>query len=135
MMCIADIESELFRDCSRGLNGGAFSTATMLNRKRAKLSKGKDDIDALKDFISIKAEAFFDLYFLSKYNIDPTYDNTPPLLKAASKEKKVDYLHSLVAEALKDLLPYFQECSGVLPNMNNFPFHKNTQHNTETTGK
>ena len=35
-MAVADCESELFRDSSRGLDGGAFFLATLLNRKDAK---------------------------------------------------------------------------------------------------
>ena len=130
MMCIADIEAELFRDCSRGLDGGAFTTATLLNRKRAKLSKGKDDIDSIKDFINIKAEAMFAQCFLSKYKLDPSVDNTPPLLRTASKDRKIEYLHSMVADTLRDLIPYFKECSGVVPHMKDFPFITHSREGT-----
>jgi hypothetical protein len=41
------------------LDGGEFSVATLLNRKKAKLARGKDDVDALKDFIDIKAGMIF----------------------------------------------------------------------------
>ena len=131
LMCVADLESELFRDCSRGLEGGAFTTATLLNRKRAKLSKGKNDIDALKDFINLKAEAYFAHCFLSKYNLDPSFDNTPALIKSASKERKCLYLHSMVQETLKEILPEFRECTGTLPDMTDYPVRKKTVNDTE----
>ena len=124
LMCVADLESGLFRECSRGLDGGAFTTATLLHRNKAKLSKGKDAIDALKDFITIKAEARFVQYFLAKYALDPSVDNTPPSLRTAPASKKEAYLHEKVQEALRDLLPQFRECTGVLPNMDNFPFQE-----------
>jgi len=54
MMCMADVEAELFRNNSRGLQGGSFSTATLLNRKKAKLCKGKEAVDEIKDFIDLK---------------------------------------------------------------------------------
>ena len=120
-MCIADVESELFRDCSRGIEGGAFMTATLLNRKKAKTCKGKENIDALKDFINIKAEAMFNPYFISKFHLDPSVDNTPPFIKTASQDRKISYLHAMVIEALKDLLPYFQDCTGILPDLTDFP--------------
>ena len=41
LMCVADVESELFRDKSRGLEGGAFYIATLLNRKKPRLLKEK----------------------------------------------------------------------------------------------
>ena len=40
-MVVADCKSELFRDGSRGLEGGAFFLATLLNRKEAQTSKGR----------------------------------------------------------------------------------------------
>ena len=121
MMCLADVESELFRDNSRGLDGGAFSTATLLNRKKAKMSKGKDEIDALKDFINIKSQARFNQYFLSKFELDPMVDNTPDLLKSGTNKAKIEFLHGKVEEALRDLLPMFRKCSGKLPDMEDFP--------------
>ena len=121
LMVLADVESSLFRDNSRGLEGGAFSTATLLNRKKAKLSKGKDDIDAIKDYISIKGDARFAQYFLAKYNLDPSKDHTPDLLKTGSENAKKEYLHQKVRGALKDLLPMFRDCTGVMPDMKDFP--------------
>ena len=41
LMCLADVEAELFRNNTQGLEGGAFATATLLNRKKARLCKGK----------------------------------------------------------------------------------------------
>ena len=123
-MCAADVESGLFRDCSRGLEGGAFNTATLLHRTKAKLCKGKDAIDHLKDFISIKGEAMFDQYFLKKYNLDPLVDNTPSLLKTAPAAEKEAFLYSKVQDALKDLLPEFKDCTGIPPNMDDFPLRQ-----------
>ena len=135
LMCLADVESELFRECSRGLDGGSFFTATLLNRKKAKLCKGKDAIDAIKDFLTLKTVAGFNQFFLKKFNLDPNRDNTPPLLKTASKERKVEYLHEKVKEALKDLLPMFSECTGILPDLKDFPVRKVgcTEKPTETS--
>ena len=121
LMVLADVESSLFRDNTRGLEGGAFSTATLLNRKKAKLSRGKDDIDAIKEYISIKGEARFAQYFLAKYDLDPSKDNTPDLLKTGSENAKKEYLHDKVRGALKDLLPMFRDCTGVMPDMKDFP--------------
>jgi hypothetical protein len=121
LMCLADVDSELFRKNSRGLDGGAFSMATLLNRKKAKLSKGKDDIDALKDFIVLKADARFAQYFISKHEINPLIDNTPDGIKHATNKAKVEFLHAKVEEALRDLLPMFRKCTGILPYMEDFP--------------
>ena len=106
---MADCESELFRDESRGLEGGAFFLATLLNRKRAKTSKGKNAIDSLKDFYLLKSDARFCQYFLQKFGFDSSKDNTPDLMKTASAEEKIKFLHDLVADCLRDLLPYFKE--------------------------
>ena len=108
-MVLADVESELFRDGSRGLEGGAFFTATLLNRKEALTAKGKHAVVYLKDLYILKSDARFIQFFLTKLKLDPLLDNTPPLLKTASSEKKLAYLHSLVSGCLKDLLPYFDK--------------------------
>ena len=120
-MVVADCENELFRDCTRGLEGGSFFVATLLNRKDAKLKKGKDAIDSLKDFISLKADARFCHYFLMKYNLNPNIDNTPDLLKSACPEKKETFLHEKVKETLKDLLPYFRSCDLSNSDMDDHP--------------
>ena len=78
-MVVADCINE-FREVSRGLEGGVFFEATMLNRREANTGKGKDSIDSLKDFFPTK----FCQYFIKKYDIDPSYDNTPDLMKKAS---------------------------------------------------
>ena len=109
MMVTADCESELFRDNSRGLEGGAFLLATILNRKEAKTSKGKTGLDSLKDFYVLKSDARFSQYFFAKFNFNPNHDNTPDLMRTKSPEQKVTYLHDLVAECLRDLLPFFRE--------------------------
>ena len=107
---VADCESELFRDGSRGLEGGAFFLATLLNRKEAQTSKGKNAMDSLKDFYHIKADARFCQFFFSKHGLSQAVDNTPDTTKTASTTLKVKYLHDLVSSSLKDLLPYFNEC-------------------------
>ena len=111
MMVMADCESELFREDSRGLNGGAFFLATLLNRKEAKSSKGKNNIDSLKDFYLLKSDARFIQYFVLKFDIDPLTDNTPDLLKSGTNEEKITYLHDLVSQCLTELLPFFRESS------------------------
>ena len=88
------MSSELFRDNSRGMEGGAFSIAVLLNRKKAKSVKGKDNIDALKEFIVLKGEARFSHFFLAKYNLNPDVDNTPDELKKGTKGEKAAYIHS-----------------------------------------
>ena len=118
------MSSELFRDNSRGMEGGAFSIAVLLNRKKAKSAKGKDNIDALKEFIVLKGEACFSHFFLAKYNLNPDVDNTPDELKKGTKGEKAAYIHSLVNDALKDLLPMFEKSSGVTPDMTDYPVGK-----------
>ena len=70
----ADAENELFREDSRGLPGGSFLLATILNRKDAKSKRGKDAIEAFKEFFLLKADATFCNYFLHKHNLDDTID-------------------------------------------------------------
>ena len=108
-MVVADCESELFRDNSRGLEGGAFFVTTLLNRKEARTAKGKNAIDSFKDIFMLKSDARFIQYFMIKNNFDSSEDNTPPLLKTKNPEEKQGFLHNLVAECLRDLLPYFQQ--------------------------
>jgi len=106
------------------MEGGAFSIAVLLNRKKAKSAKGKDNIDALKEFIVLKGEACFSHFFLAKYNLNPDVDNTPDELKKGTKGEKAAYIHSLVKDALKDLLPMFEKSSGVTPDMTDYPVGK-----------
>ena len=123
-MAVADCDSELFRDSSRGLEGGAFFIATLLNRKDAKTKKGKDAIDALKDFLLLKADGRFCQYFIMKYNLDPDVDNTPVELKNATAEKKKLFLHEKVEEVLKDLLPFFRSSSSSDPHLVDHPLQE-----------
>ena len=58
----------------------------------------------------LKSDATFCHLFLKKFKCHTNINNTPPLLKHASSEKKVRYIHGLVSEVLKDLLPEFIEC-------------------------
>ena len=110
-MVVADCESELVRDGSRGLQGGAFFVATLLNRREAKSGKGKDSIDALKDLLLLKADARFCQFFIMKFKLDPEVDQTPAHLKTSTSLEKEAFLQQMVEEALKDLLPYFSSCN------------------------
>ena len=74
-MAVADCESVLFRDESRGLEGGAFFTATLLNRKETLTAKGKNAMDEFKDLYLLKSEARFIQYFFHKFETDPVHDN------------------------------------------------------------
>ena len=123
-MVVADCESKLFRDSSRGLEGGAFFQATILHRKEAKLGKGKDSIDALKDMILLKADARFCQCYIKKKNLDPNIDNTPPLIKSASPQRKQSYLHQEVANVLRDLLPEFKHCRLEDPMLQDHPLQE-----------
>lgn len=120
-MVLADCESELFRENSRGLEGGSFFVATLLNRREAKTQKGKDAIDAIKDFILLKADARFCQLFINKFKLDPSYDNTPDHIKAASFDQKEVFLNKMVEEALKDMLPYFKDAKFEDPLLNDHP--------------
>ena len=123
-MVVADCENELIRDKSRGLEGGAFFAATILNRKEAKTGKGKDSIDFLKDFYLLKSDARFCQYFIFKHGLDPEVDNTPDLMKAATNDKKEEFIHSKVTDALKDLLPFFRNCSSADPQLEDHPLQE-----------
>ena len=101
-MVVADCESELVRDGSRGLAGGAFFMATLLNRKEAKTARGKDDIDSLKDFILLKGDVRFCQYFIRSKNLDPEVDNTPDNIKTARADQKVAYFHKYVGKLDKE---------------------------------
>ena len=123
-MVVADCESELFRDGSRGLHGGAFFVATLLNRKEAKTARGKDNIDSLKDLILLKVDARFCHYYISRNNLDPEVDNTPDNVKESSVDEKVNFLHMQVAEVLRELLPYFKKCSLEDPLLHDHPLQE-----------
>ena len=123
-MVLADCESELFRDESRGLEGGAFFLATLLNRQEAKTSKGKNAIDSLKDFYMLKSDATFCHLFFHKFGFDSSNDNTPHLMRTASPEKKRNYLHDLVSDCLRDLLPYFKGTSDTSSQLLDHPLLK-----------
>ena len=64
--------------------------------------------------------------------MDDTVDNTPPLLRKASPEQKVKYLHKLVSDALKDLLPYFTDAEVESSQLDDFPLAKGRR-NEETS--
>jgi hypothetical protein len=120
-MVLADVENELFRDGSRGLEGGSFFLTTLLNRKDARMKRGKDAIDSLEEFFLLKSDARFCHYFLQKFQLNPSVDNTPPLLKKSTPDKKAKYLHELVGKALKDMLPYFKSAEDIDPLLIDFP--------------
>ena len=98
-MVVADCSSTLFRDNSRGLEGGVHYIATLLNRKEAKDGKGKNSFNALKEFTLFKADAEFCHLFIQKFSLDAEVDNTPHNLKKANKKQKQLYLHKMVEEA------------------------------------
>ena len=111
-MNTADCQSELSRNGSRGLEGGYFLHAQLLNRTEILTAPGKHAINSFKDFASINAEARFSQFFIASNNIeDTTIDNTPEEIKKSSKEEKVGFFHRLVANSLKDLLPVFKTSS------------------------
>ena len=56
-MVLADCENEMFREPSRGLEGGSYFLSTLLNRKDAHTKKGKDAIDAMEEYFLLKADA------------------------------------------------------------------------------
>ena len=118
---VADCQNKLLRETSRGLEGGVFYTATLLGRKDVKMKKGKDAIDQFKDFFLLKADAFFCYFFVKKFNLSTDQDNTPILLRKAESRKKALYLHGLVEEALKDLLPYFANAKLSGDQLHDFP--------------
>ena len=120
-MVLADVENELFRENSRGLEGGSFFLTTILNRKEVRTKKGKENIEAFSDFYILKSDATFCNLFLHKYNLDDNVDNTPTWLKKGSKEEKVAYLHQLVTEALRDLLPSFAKVKSNVKLINDYP--------------
>ena len=130
-MVLADCENELFRDESRGLEGGSFFLATLLNRKDARTKKGKDAIDALEEFFLLKADARFCHYFLRKFKLNPCVDNTPTGLKNGSPAQKSKYLHELVVSALHDLLAYFRTAKNVDPLLLDFPVEDGRRKSTE----
>ena len=136
-MVVADCENELFRDTSRGLEGGAFFAATILNRKEAKTQKGKDAIDDLKDFILLKSDARFCQFFMKKHDLDPSFDNTPDLMKSASYDDKEAFVHGKVEETLRDLIPYFRGCHFEDPKLDDHPLQdgRRAKHKKETLRK
>ena len=123
-MVLADCESELFRDCSRGLEGGSYFVATILNRREAKTQKGKDAIDPIKDYILLKADARFCHFFINKFKLDPNFDNTPDGFKSASPGEKELFLNKMVVDALKDLMPYFKESNFEDPQLQDHPLQE-----------
>ena len=98
--------------------------ATLLNRKEAKTARGKDDIDSLKDLILLKVDARFCHYYISRNNLNPEVDNTPDGVKESSVDHKVDFLHMQVAEVLRELLPFFKDCSIEDPLLHDHPLQE-----------
>ena len=50
-------------------------------------------------------------FFIKKFGLKVDEDNTPQKLLRLTANKKVEYLHHLVAQTLKDLLVYFNDSS------------------------
>lgn len=71
--------------------------------------KGKDAVEAFREFFLLKADATFCNFFLHKYELNDQIDNTPKHLRKAPADQKRKYLHQMVAEALQDLMPYFKD--------------------------
>ena len=126
-MALADVEHELFRDQSRGLDGGAYFLASLLNRKDARTKKGKEAIDAIEEFLLLKADVRFCQFMIRKYGLTLDKDNTPTSLKTAPKDVKLAYLHDLVSEALKDLLPLFKDAQDKDPELIDHPVGSNSK--------
>ena len=101
-MVTADCRKELFMDPSRGLPGGSFHKATLINRTDAKEKKGKEAISSISDFIKINCQVRFNQYFIQKYHLDVNKDNTPDYIRKSSKEEQIEYLHSMTSSVLKD---------------------------------
>ena len=131
----ADAQKELIGDRSRGLDGGSFLLATLLNRKEVRSKKGKEAIEAFKEFYLLKSDAMFCGYLLEKYQLDESVDNTPASIRSASKETKLRYIHDLVCNALKDLLPYFQETEININPIPNFPLNEGLATDSISEGK
>ena len=131
-MVVADCENEMFRDTSKGLEGGSFFVATILNRKEAKTGKGKNSIDALHDFILLKADVRFCHYYIYRNNLDPNIDNTPVLLKNKSHDLKEAFLQNEVEKALRELLPFFKDCSSEDPKLNDHPLQTGRRNKYQT---
>ena len=129
MFVLADCENQLIRDPSKGLEGGSFFLATLLNRKEAKSGIGKHSFDALKDYMLLKGDGRLCQYFFHKYLIDPEIDSTPEEVKRATPEEKEKYLHQLVSEALVDLLPIFKHCTLQDPMLTDHPLQKGRRFN------
>ena len=108
--CWTDCILELFRNSSKGLDGGFYFIATMLNRKDVKVKHGKHSYDEFEDFFRLFSDALFCNFFIEKHSLDINQDNTPPTLKGSDKSNKLNYLHNLVAESLKEMLPCFKNC-------------------------
>ena len=126
-MALADVEHELFRDSSRGLEGGSYFIASLLNRKDARSKKGKEAIDAIEEYLLIKADARFCHIMFKKYGLKAETDNTPSELKSAPKDKKLAYIHELVASALRDLLPLFKNAQDKDPELIDHPVGTSSQ--------
>jgi hypothetical protein len=136
---LADCESQLFREKSRGLPGGSFLLATILNRKDAKSKKGKEAVEAFKEFLLLKADATFNNFFMHKFELNHQVDNTPDLLRTSTAENKRNYLHGLVATALRDLIPHFKNAKIADCLLEDFPLkagrvdEEQTQHDQDAT--
>ena len=107
--------------------------ATLLNRKEAKTAKGKNAIDELKEFYLLKSDARFVQYFINKFDIDTDKDNTPDNLKTATKEAKTEYLHGLVADCLRDLIPFFKDTKVNNEVLLDHPLQRGTRISRQTT--
>ena len=69
---------------------------------------------------------------LKKYDLDPALDHTPDHIKAATCGEKEAFLHQLVEEVLRDLLPFFRNCSSSDPQLDDHPLQEGRRHKFQT---
>ena len=101
----------------------------MLNRKDARVKKGKEAIDAIEEYLLLKADARFCHFIMKKYGLNPEIDNTPNHLMKASKDEKLSYIHGLVTDALKDFIPLFTAAQDKDPELIDHPVGASSQVN------
>ena len=122
-------------DCSRGLPGGSFHKASLINRRDAKEKFGKQAIDTIGDFIKFNCEVRFNHYFIQKYQLDVEKDNTPDHIKRSSTEQQVKYVHDLVEPVLKELLPFLRHSKNVHHDLYDHPLQEGRRHRFNSSSR
>ena len=74
-----------------------------------------NSINLFKDIFMLRSDARFTQYFMIKNNFHPSEVNTLPPLKTKNPEEKQCFLHNLVDECLRDLLPLFKQSKLICP--------------------